>query len=544
MEKYPRCPTNYHRNKKTKLCEPSTKKKKETAVLKTHPVASAHSIQPRRPNSFTQKIHRINQNKQQKQEMMEMKHLIQQLKEKKQATPKPATLKPPTPIKLSSTKANSFTQKIHRVNRNKQEKQELMEMKHLIQQMKNKNQSMPKPATLKPPTPIKIPPTKANSFTHKIHRVNQDRQQKQEMLKMEHLIQQLTERMNSNANKTNQNITEIQQQTANNLEHKIKQLAENVDNNLDKLTKQIYTYIEVTNESNENNINDMTTTIKHILEENKKTNDTIAKNKTELREELKDKQDTNAKFEQIVGKVEQEIKQIRDDQNKDTTWIEKILSNIEQEIKQIKDGNNQNIDWIQQLVVNIEKEMETIKNNQHKDATDFNNLFDKNNEFHTSLNKNLQLLSKKFENSEKDVENEFARLATLLKNKNTKLFSPLYNSVPPPQLQPSLVLQSPLRLSSSSDTIEDKWEIENKTRGPKQSPTKTQGRTRRASPNFFSSPILTNTSLRNSENKTNPQSVSIKGVRFTQKNKGSINIKKGKRRTPHFKKIKKNKYFN
>ena len=101
-------------------------------------MASAHSIQPRRPNSFTQKIHRINQNKQQKQEMMEMKHLIQQLKEKKQATPKPATLKPPTPIKLSSTKANSFTQKIHRVNRNKQEKQELMEMKHLIQQMKNK----------------------------------------------------------------------------------------------------------------------------------------------------------------------------------------------------------------------------------------------------------------------------------------------------------------------------------------------------------------------------------------------------------------------
>lgn len=73
MEKYPRCPNNYHRNKKTKLCEPSTKKKKETVVLRPSPVvASSPTKSKSKSNSFTQKIKRVNQTKQQQQGMMEM----------------------------------------------------------------------------------------------------------------------------------------------------------------------------------------------------------------------------------------------------------------------------------------------------------------------------------------------------------------------------------------------------------------------------------------------------------------------------------------
>jgi hypothetical protein len=382
---------------------------------------------------------------------MEMKHLIQQMKEKKQATPMKG---PPT---KSNSKSNSFTQKINRVNQNKQQQQGMMEMKHLIQQMKEKKQA----------TPIKGSPTKSNSFTQKINIVNQNKKQKQEM--------------NNIANETNKNITEwvekliatnaeIQQQTADeNLERKIADLSVNVEENLDKLTKQIYTYIETINE------------------ENKKTNDTIVKNKTELKEE-----------------------------------------------------------------------METIKRDHHKDAENITHLFDKNNEFHTSLKKDLHHLSKQFYNSETDVEHEFRRITNLIKDKNSRIIQPQQSIVKsqsrslsasssdsdnrstrtPAKNKDTPLLSSPLSVVVPSPSLssivsnEDKWEVENKTKGSKQSPTKLQGRTRIASPNFFSTPPgFTNDSSHHSENKTNPHSISRKNVRFTQKNKRSTNFKKGKRRT-------------
>ena len=483
MEKYPRCPNNYHRNKKTKLCEP-TKKKKETAILKTSPIITNNTPTKSTPNSFTQKINRVNQTKQQQQGMMEMKHLIQQMKDKKQATP----------IKGSPTrsKSNSFTQKINRVNQNKQQEQGMMEMKHLIQQMKEKKQA----------PPIKGSPTKSNpnSFTQKINRVNQTKQQQQGMMEMKHLIRQLSQETNSNVNKTNKNITEwvenlftmnaeiqkqtthnlqdkisqlakqmdenhdktdetitewveeliatnaeIQKQTADNLERKIAELSVNVDETLDKLTKQIYTYIEVSNEENENNLD----YVKNVLKENKKMiDDTIVKNKTELKEEMK---------------------QLEDDQHKDTDWIEKIFAEINRGQQQTKEDLH-------------------------------------------DLSKQVNFLQTQFQHfrNNSDVVNNLETSNKVLKNKDTPVPSPtLYSIVPD----------------------EDKWEVENKTKGPNQSPTKSQGRTRNGSPNLFSSPILSIKSSHHSENKTNLHSISRKNVRFTLKNKRSTNLKKGKRRT-------------
>jgi peptidoglycan hydrolase CwlO-like protein len=109
----------------------------------------------------------------------------------------------------------------------------------------------------------------------------------------------------------------------------------------------------VVNEENENNLDD----VKNDLKENKKTNDTIMKNTTELKEEMK------------------------------------------------------------KIKHNIEKEMETIKRDHHKDVENIHNSFDKNNEFYTTLKKDLQHLSKQFYNSETDVENEFTRITKLIKDK-------------------------------------------------------------------------------------------------------------------------------
>ena len=417
------------------------------------------------------------------------------MKEKKQATPIKG---PPT---KSKSKSNSFTQKINRVNQNKQQHQGMMEMKHLIQQMKEKKQA----------TPIKGSPTKSNSFTQKINIVNQNKKQKQEMnnianetnknitewvekliatnaeiqqqttQNLQDKISQLEKQIDEKDDKTDETITEwveeliatnaeIQQQTADeNLERKIADLSVNVEENLDKLTKQIYTYIETINE------------------ENKKTNDTIVKNKTELKEE-----------------------------------------------------------------------METIKRDHHKDAENITHLFDKNNEFHTSLKKDLHHLSKQFYNSETDVEHEFRRITNLIKDKNSRIIQPQQSIVKsqsrslsasssdsdnrstrtPAKNKDTPLLSSPLSVVVPSPSLssivsnEDKWEVENKTKGSKQSPTKLQGRTRIASPNFFSTPPgFTNDSSHHSENKTNPHSISRKNVRFTQKNKRSTNFKKGKRRT-------------
>ena len=81
MQKYPRCQPNFHRNKKSKKCKPYTKKKNQSLIFKKSPLQSISSIKRSPINSFTRKIHKVNQNKANKQQENEVKHVIQQLKE-------------------------------------------------------------------------------------------------------------------------------------------------------------------------------------------------------------------------------------------------------------------------------------------------------------------------------------------------------------------------------------------------------------------------------------------------------------------------------
>jgi predicted nucleic acid-binding Zn-ribbon protein len=222
-----------------------------------------------------------------------------------------------------------------------------------------------------------------------------------------------------------------------------------VEENLDKLMKQIYTYLNVINDEKQDNIDDIKKSITQILEINKKTNDTIAKNKTEFKEEMKKVEHNPTNWFKTMTNINEQLKQLKDEHHKDIDWIQQLVVNIEKEIKTINDGNNQNIDWIQQLIVNIEKEMETIKSDHHKNSKNVNNLFDENNKFHKNLNKNLQHLSKKFENSDKEVEDEFARIRTLLTDTNSRI-------IPPPQL----IVKSPSTPSSASS-----FDSDNSSRG-------------------------------------------------------------------------------
>jgi ABC-type transporter Mla subunit MlaD len=119
-------------------------------------------------------------------------------------------------------------------------------------------------------------PINRNSFTKRIHKINQNKTKKQQENEVKHVIQQLKEQLNNNAKTADvrdDSITEwidnlfvinaeIQQQTTQNLQDKITHLENTTTNLQDKITE--------INKNQQHNTNEIVDYIETYREENDK----------------------------------------------------------------------------------------------------------------------------------------------------------------------------------------------------------------------------------------------------------------------------------
>lgn len=338
MQKNTRCPPNFRRNKKSGICESYTKKKKQPTLQSVHSIKQS----PIKRNSFTKKIHKVNQHKTKKQKEFELKHIIQGLIDKNK--------------NISAPKVNSFTKRIHKVNQHKTRKQHEYEVKHLIQQLNNKTDVSDESIT---------------EWIDNLFVIN----------------------------------AEIQQQTTQNLQEQITKLDEKQENNLNNLAKQIGHYIEITNDETHKKITD---------EFNKTTASQL--NQYKIITQLDEKQDKN-----LINMTKQTHEIITRLANNDTQTTQKITQLVDDINKSEKHNTkvfyslfNENIGTIENKIKHLEKKLSNEDEDTSKEIDKINKAIQKIehnfkniNELHTTLHKRIDILQNQVNVPKINTNNEF-----------------------------------------------------------------------------------------------------------------------------------------
>lgn len=334
MQKNTRCPPNFRRNKKSGICESYTKKKKQPTLQSVHSIKQS----PIKRNSFTKKIHKVNQNKTKKQQELELKHIIQGLIDKNK--------------NISAPKVNSFTKRIHKVNQHKTRKQHEYEVKHLIQQLNNKTD-----------------------------------------VSDEFITEWIDNLFVINA--------EIQQQTTQNLQEQITQLDEKQENNLNNLAKQIGHYIEITNDETHTKITD---------EFNKTTASQL--NQYKIITQLDEKQDKN--LNNMAKQIHEIITRLANNDTKTTQLVDDINKSEKHNTKLFYSLFNENFGTIQNKIKHLKKKLINEDEDTSKEIDKINKAIQKIeykfkniNELHTTLHKRIDILQNQVNVPEINTNKEF-----------------------------------------------------------------------------------------------------------------------------------------